>query len=705
MVTGLFMGEALRSERFRSGSWVAPVRPRLRSDLLSRSSGADGGNLHELQVPGSQSVCTLYDIELQVAKLMDGKRTLDQLVEAGRRLGLPMTQDQLEKFLRQLAAYQLIDNAEPLPPPSAAPVDGDADTGDTTTTRQDDPRSESRLQEPTAPFSRDVISAASGGWTAPERPKLRRDLETRRVEQGKSIFFELRNPKASATCTLYDIEQSVAQLMDGRRTLEGIMEESRKLGLPTTLDQLVKFIRQLAAYSLIENAAPLPPLFSSVKSEERMPRPTHEMDPEPDPALSQPRDNEDTVADFDREQMTSGDFELSGPKAPQEGQDEGWSPPGEVVSAFGSGGDPGDGPMGGLGAEPELPQEGGEPEAEPQTHAGQWPQEEDLGAAYPGRRKPLKLIIGGVVVVAVALGVLLGIRRPVTVNEECTLTPLERTAVKAPAGGTLSELSVTVGQSVKRGDLLAKVTQKEATQAPERVLNEVKRLEEELALSKLKPKDLAAMKKQLKARQKEIAVAKKAVAKVAALAKKKKASLKDVVAAKEKVKEAKARATELTKKLAMVKQAAKPAVRKKKQAQLDAARAAKAKAEAVASVVEVRAPIDGTVLPPAPDAKLKATVASGEELFILGDPTKLGAVIQLKGEPLPLGTPVRFTPAGKKTSIDATISGNTPPPLGTKGSEAQVTIVLQSPKGVSPGDKGAVEIVTGKRSLLSALLH
>jgi len=207
--------------------WIAPEHPKLRTDLRMERASVGDAAIFEVRAPGSTSTCKLYDIELTVARMMDGERDLQAIAAASGANGLPVTVHQLQKFIRELAAYGFIENAPPLRP-AAAEVAGVK-----------------------------VVPRPSP-WSAPPRPKLRSDVKIDETRNGSSKMFRLRVPGSDAVCTLYDFEMSLAQLMDGQRDLQEIAEAGRGLGVPVNVERLEKFIRQLVAYRLVEPAEPQP---------------------------------------------------------------------------------------------------------------------------------------------------------------------------------------------------------------------------------------------------------------------------------------------------------------------------------------------------------------------------------------------------------------------------------------------------------------
>ncbi|MGI5862849.1 MAG: tetratricopeptide repeat protein [Myxococcales bacterium] len=61
--------------------------------------------LVEVTDPAANRSFTLYDFELSLARMLDGTRTLAEVVESGRRLGIPVNLESLGQFIRQLRRY------------------------------------------------------------------------------------------------------------------------------------------------------------------------------------------------------------------------------------------------------------------------------------------------------------------------------------------------------------------------------------------------------------------------------------------------------------------------------------------------------------------------------------------------------------------------------------------------------------------------
>ena len=84
------------------------VVPTLRGDLIIAKLESSRGTL-EVKDPLTERSFTLYDFEVSIARMLDGKRTVADVLAASNRLGIPVTLVTLKTFLQQLRAYQFID--------------------------------------------------------------------------------------------------------------------------------------------------------------------------------------------------------------------------------------------------------------------------------------------------------------------------------------------------------------------------------------------------------------------------------------------------------------------------------------------------------------------------------------------------------------------------------------------------------------------
>src|SRR5690606_25153556 len=135
------------------------------------------------------------------------------------------------------------------------------------------------------------------------------------------------------------------------------------------------------------------------------------------------------------------------------------------------------------------------------------------------------------------------------------LVALDRTPVKAPASGTVVEVLVSVGQKVKQGEVLMRLSQGRGGSKPSpKDVEELKRLQAELgAAGDGKPKDLSSLRRKVTQAQKAAFAARRAADNLERLAKRKKASARQVSEAKERLREARQDLGEARRRLAAAK--------------------------------------------------------------------------------------------------------------------------------------------------------
>ncbi len=88
------------------------VVPLLRKDLVITQSPASRGT-RDVTDPVASKTFALYDFEVTIARMLDGKRNAGEVINAANRLGIPVTLPTLRTFLTQLRAYQFIDTSKP----------------------------------------------------------------------------------------------------------------------------------------------------------------------------------------------------------------------------------------------------------------------------------------------------------------------------------------------------------------------------------------------------------------------------------------------------------------------------------------------------------------------------------------------------------------------------------------------------------------
>jgi hypothetical protein len=88
------------------------IVPKLRGDLRIANSEKSRGT-REVTDPLTERTFTLYDFEVSIARMLDGKRSAAEVLAAANRLGIPVNLATLRTFLQQLKAYKFIDDSAP----------------------------------------------------------------------------------------------------------------------------------------------------------------------------------------------------------------------------------------------------------------------------------------------------------------------------------------------------------------------------------------------------------------------------------------------------------------------------------------------------------------------------------------------------------------------------------------------------------------
>ncbi len=82
--------------------------PRLRRDLLV-TPNPRGAVLFDAVLPGTERVLGLYEYEVSIARMLDGRRSASALVAAAAHIGIPLSFESLGTFLRRLHAYDFLE--------------------------------------------------------------------------------------------------------------------------------------------------------------------------------------------------------------------------------------------------------------------------------------------------------------------------------------------------------------------------------------------------------------------------------------------------------------------------------------------------------------------------------------------------------------------------------------------------------------------
>ncbi len=89
--------------------------PRFRSEVLA--TRRDGSTLYDLNDEASGQKLSLHDFELSLSRMLDGKRSAAEVIEACKRLGIPVTGESLARFIEHVSRAGFL-----APHGSSAPV-------------------------------------------------------------------------------------------------------------------------------------------------------------------------------------------------------------------------------------------------------------------------------------------------------------------------------------------------------------------------------------------------------------------------------------------------------------------------------------------------------------------------------------------------------------------------------------------------------
>jgi hypothetical protein len=85
-----------------------------------------------------------------------------------------------------------------------------------------------------------------------ERPRFRRDLDTRPLEEDGVAYVEATDPRSGNVFRFYDFEHAVAEVLDGRSLGDLLPDARRRCGHYLTADQLLHFSEKLRELGFLE---------------------------------------------------------------------------------------------------------------------------------------------------------------------------------------------------------------------------------------------------------------------------------------------------------------------------------------------------------------------------------------------------------------------------------------------------------------------
>lgn len=283
------------------------------------------------------------------------------------------------------------------------------------------------------------------------------------------------------------------------------------------------------------------------------------------------------------------------------------------------------------------------PETPEQVEAEQAAVWEDAQVTSPPwyRRTWLRVVVA----TAAVIGAAAVIHYPLYVTSECAIVPAARAYVRAPMSGVLAEILVEEGAPVKKGDVIAKLDDRQLVADRRKALAETARISAELERLRrgARVEEISQQRSVLAARHTAVAYAQKEVARRGAM-------VKDGVGSKRAYEEAELdlrikqnAASEAGAALKLVEAGSRPEEITAHEAELAGARATLEHIEQqLADMVVIRAPMDGVVLTPKFRERLHERVEAGGLVAEIADTRTMRAevfVAEREADSIEVGMP------------------------------------------------------------------
>ncbi|HWU86019.1 MAG TPA: HlyD family efflux transporter periplasmic adaptor subunit, partial [Kofleriaceae bacterium] len=205
-----------------------------------------------------------------------------------------------------------------------------------------------------------------------------------------------------------------------------------------------------------------------------------------------------------------------------------------------------------------------------------------------------------VAVLAVLAGLAALIPYPLRITAECAVIPTERAKVRSELGGVISEILVDEGQTVKKGDVIARIDDRALKAERLKVLAEIDKIEAELATLRKgrRPEEIQQQQAVLAARRNEVEFAEKEANRREEMAREGIGSRQAAEAASRELESRRRAVAEAEAALRLLLAGARPEEIAAHEAILKRARTELAYVNERLAMTVVRAPIDGEILTP-----------------------------------------------------------------------------------------------------------
>lgn len=310
------------------------------------------------------------------------------------------------------------------------------------------------------------------------------------------------------------------------------------------------------------------------------------------------------------------------------------------------------------------------------------------------------------VVLAVLIGLAAVIPYPLRITSECALIPSERAKVRSELPGVLSEILVDEGQTVKRGDVIARIDDRALKAERLKVIAEIEKIEAELATLRKgrRPEEIQQQVAVLAARRNEVEFAAKEAERREGMASEGVGSRASAEQASRELEARRRAVAEAEAALRLLQAGSRPEEIAAQEAVLRRARAELAHVEERLAMAVVRAPIDGEILTPRFRERLHESVEAGGLVCEIANTRRMRAEIfvpQREVDVIELGMPVivkvesyPMHPFEGKVDFIA-------PTVDDERGNLRVVVDLENDAGLLKANMaGYGEIEAGDRSLL-----
>lgn len=310
-------------------------------------------------------------------------------------------------------------------------------------------------------------------------------------------------------------------------------------------------------------------------------------------------------------------------------------------------------------------------------------------------------------VIAALAGIAALIPYPLRVTSECAIIPSQRVKVRSEIAGVLSEILVDEGQSVKKGDVIARIDDRALKAERLKILADIAKIEAELATLRQgrRPEEIKQQEAVLAARHNEVGFAAKEAARREEMAREGVGSRQAAEAATRELEGRRRAVAEAQAALELVRAGSRPEEIAAHEAVLKRARAELAYADEKLAMTVVRAPIDGEILTPRFREHINEGVEAGGLVCEIANTRRVRAeifVLERQADVIALGMPAIVKVESYPTHPFVGKVDFIAPAVDDQDKRLRVVVELENGDGkLKANMTGYGEVEAGDRSLLN----